>query len=951
MGRRKKRAPGADVAPVKTESHTRSTKLLLSTLTSLEAAMRSANELPPAHSLDFACTTYPKIKKMAHANSCQILSALHSVGSRYDITFGATDVGSDNTDSDVIATAYEEIYEQVGQVSEEILERFNAELDAARGIKNAAVPFSGGIEPGFKIQGAIELKQRKGGIGWVEMEKPQLKFPDYPIDNSDTPFVPPYGETVNGAGNVASYLQDLYKANSNAGAVWMAGGKHPYEKEIKAASEEMGSKSFDEKNTMLFKELNSTPCIFVDTEDVLFEMAEQLNKAVEIAVDIENHSMRSFQGFTCLIQFSTRRADFVVDALALRGNIHRALAPLFSDESTVKVMHGAEKDVEWLERDFGIYVVNLFDTGQAARELNFPSCSLSHLLAKFCSISSPNKKKFQLADWRKRPLPKAMYDYARSDTHYLLYAYDRLRAELGKKDQLASVWTKSAKVALRRHTKARYNEMMPRRLAAKHGLGFDRHQMRLFEELYRWRDRKAREEDESLHYVAPLNSLLAIVRARDDCKTIEGLLEKGFPSANAIPPLIWANVKELVTLITHVLDSHLIDDKEEQTASMGNRGEAEQEVAINSSDQPCGPTGTRLECDATQEDCKKPIADAELETCGVLSVAKEGKRVSPVRSTLEEKSSAVQSDSTQYGGQNDVRTEEKPHREVRQKLQRNEDGQKTTEERLDLKHRQGTGEGEGGMNDRVVTVKLASRSVFDFSSDEEESPDEKTKMAVGKAGQCKSRESCGAGGLVGVKNDGRLSAKGTGIEGGAAKRSKFDLSSDEEEGEAKKTREIIAQVHAGMTRLGPSVPSEFRVEGDEVEDKTRRDERVPVEKKRDREEEDENVGQEKTVQSLSEMYGVRAKRRKKKKAGKNKVNDGGALVQSKKEQPERSENAALFDYGKMKDISANKVEDVPFDPLEKLRNDWKGKKSKARRVRKPNKRPGSGARSMSFKSG
>jgi hypothetical protein len=27
-------------------------------------------------------------------------------------------------------------------------------------------------------------------------------------------------------------------------------------------------------------------------------------------------------------------------------------------------MHGADRDIVWLQRDFGIYVCNLFDTGQ-----------------------------------------------------------------------------------------------------------------------------------------------------------------------------------------------------------------------------------------------------------------------------------------------------------------------------------------------------------------------------------------------------------------------------------------------------------------------------------------------------------------------------------------------------------------------------------------------------------
>lgn len=36
-------------------------------------------------------------------------------------------------------------------------------------------------------------------------------------------------------------------------------------------------------------------------------------------------------------------------------------------------------------------------------------------------------KKYQLADWRVRPLPEELLLYARTDTHYLLYIYDRLK--------------------------------------------------------------------------------------------------------------------------------------------------------------------------------------------------------------------------------------------------------------------------------------------------------------------------------------------------------------------------------------------------------------------------------------------------------------------------------------------------------------------------------------------
>jgi len=51
--------------------------------------------------------------------------------------------------------------------------------------------------------------------------------------------------------------------------------------------------------------------------------------------------------------------------------------------------------------------------------------SLAYLLQHHCGVAA--NKKYQLADWRIRPLPEEMLKYAREDTHYLLHIYDKLR--------------------------------------------------------------------------------------------------------------------------------------------------------------------------------------------------------------------------------------------------------------------------------------------------------------------------------------------------------------------------------------------------------------------------------------------------------------------------------------------------------------------------------------------
>lgn len=55
-------------------------------------------------------------------------------------------------------------------------------------------------------------------------------------------------------------------------------------------------------------------------------------------------------------------------------------------------------------------------------------------------------KKYQLADWRVRPLPEELLVYARMDTHYLLFIYDSLKVKYCK--SCMSVWMLISPVAM-----------------------------------------------------------------------------------------------------------------------------------------------------------------------------------------------------------------------------------------------------------------------------------------------------------------------------------------------------------------------------------------------------------------------------------------------------------------------------------------------------------------------
>jgi exosome complex exonuclease RRP6 len=94
--------------------------------------------------------------------------------------------------------------------------------------------------------------------------------------------------------------------------------------------------------------------------------------------------------------------DFVVDLLVpqIRQAMRDEMGVVLSDPSIVKVFHGAESDVVWLQQDFDLFVVGMFDTYHATKALEFPSHSLASLLSMYCDFS-PDKR-YQMADWRIR---------------------------------------------------------------------------------------------------------------------------------------------------------------------------------------------------------------------------------------------------------------------------------------------------------------------------------------------------------------------------------------------------------------------------------------------------------------------------------------------------------------------------------------------------------------------
>lgn len=232
---------------------------------------------------------------------------------------------------------------------------------------------------------------------------------------------------------------------------------------------------------------------------------------------------------------------------SVRSNLH-TLNEAFANPNIVKVLHGADRDIIWLQRDFGVYIVNLFDTYHASRAINrLSGHSLASLLKEYTTFLP--EKKYQLADWRIRPLTEELIQYARSDTHFLIYIFFAiLNNPVMTPNILQDIRKRSAITASQVYEHAVYDLEEGygsggwRRLADKSGKlqiwGIEpiapragtssttittgapepwkwtdkqgRIKFEVFKRLHAWRDQTAREEDESTGFILSNKNLMAI---------------------------------------------------------------------------------------------------------------------------------------------------------------------------------------------------------------------------------------------------------------------------------------------------------------------------------------------------------------------------------------------------------------------------------------------------------
>lgn len=264
------------------------------------------------------------------------------------------------------------------------------------------------------------------------------------------------------------------------------------------------------------------PPTYIDSAEKLAALVASLQGETLLAFDTESNSLYAYRERVCLIQLSTRSADYIVDPLEIEDM--QPLAPIFADPTVEKVFHAAEYDLMCMKRDFGFTFTNLFDTMIAARVCGRKLIGLGNLLAERVGLAID--KSHQRDDWGRRPLPPDSLLYAQTDTHYLPMLRDYFLEELVTLDRLEEAYEAFRDVS--RVPAARREVFDPEgywRMSLPNNL--TRREAAILRELYAMRERIAQERDVPPFKVFADKTLMVVAQrapsSMNELRPIEGM--------------------------------------------------------------------------------------------------------------------------------------------------------------------------------------------------------------------------------------------------------------------------------------------------------------------------------------------------------------------------------------------------------------------------------------------
>jgi ribonuclease D len=260
---------------------------------------------------------------------------------------------------------------------------------------------------------------------------------------------------------------------------------------------------------------------YIEDKKSLSELCKKLNKEKEIGIDIEcENSFHHYGTYISIIQISTRKKNFIVDVLKIKDI--KPLIGVLKNPQVMKVFHNIDFDFRILNYQYYCIPKNIFDTQMAAEFLGKENLGLANLLEEYFNIEK--KKKFQKADWTKRPIKEKLLQYAAKDSQYLLKLKDILKKELIKQDKYKFIQEEFKNLE---KTKRIYSKPECKDLKGYKSL--TPKQRSVLKELFKTREKAAKDLDKPVHFIMPNKLLLKIAKEQSTNKKFWKTLKRVHP--------------------------------------------------------------------------------------------------------------------------------------------------------------------------------------------------------------------------------------------------------------------------------------------------------------------------------------------------------------------------------------------------------------------------------------
>jgi ribonuclease D len=236
------------------------------------------------------------------------------------------------------------------------------------------------------------------------------------------------------------------------------------------------------------------------------QLMGHLAGATVVALDTEASSFHRYHERIGLVQLSNRHDTWLLDPLAIADMA--PLGTLLGSAEGETVIHDADYDLRLLKRMYGFRVRHIFDTLIAAELVNEPELGLASLMKKYFGIQLD--KRYQKADWTKRPLTPGMLEYAAMDTRHLIALRDLLAERLHQLGRMA--WAEEEFALLTEMPFLAQADNTPGFLRIKGAKALKPKELAILRELHAWRDAVAERMDRAPFMVLGNEVLLALAR-------------------------------------------------------------------------------------------------------------------------------------------------------------------------------------------------------------------------------------------------------------------------------------------------------------------------------------------------------------------------------------------------------------------------------------------------------